>query len=209
MVHNFGSFFLNPLTPDNNVVCVISVFFSGWAFRDEGCSLWKTSTKSEKAAKWLALAGWKDYRSQQPEGGQSAGFKYRSPGRLKRKWRQSSPLWSIAECLPGICLFNPLSKAAWAGEHGWELQAHKKILKDGSRMHVDQAHPLTLPHRPGSRVGTHAEILLMKSCHWKADLCRIFTLKQLLLTATVMNIWGNLQQNAACGAQSASFKALN
>lgn len=62
---------------------------------------------------------WKDYRNGGPGGGgggESAGFKYCcSPRGLQGKWKQRSLLWSIAKCLPGICLFNPLSKKAiWA-----------------------------------------------------------------------------------------------
>lgn len=81
------------------------------AFREEGHHFWKTSTKSEKAAVMVSKEGWKDYRSGGPGGGESTGFKYCSLGGLQGKWKQRSLLWSIAKCLPGICLFNPLSKA--------------------------------------------------------------------------------------------------
>lgn len=58
--------------------------------------------------------------------GQSAGLKYCSPAGLQRERAQRSLPWSIAKCLPGICLFNPLSKATWACDVDEKPAAHRK-----------------------------------------------------------------------------------
>lgn len=100
---------------------------------------------------------WKDYKSKVPGGGSSAGFKYCSPGGFAGKWKPCLPLWSIAKCLPGICLFNPLSKAIWSWNVDGRPAAHRKgwMMKAGY-MWMGHSHRPTQPH---SRVETHAQIL--------------------------------------------------
>lgn len=74
--------------------------------------------------------------------GQSAGLKYCSPGGLQEKWKQRLLLWSIAKCLPGICLFNPLSKAIWACNVDEQPAAHRKRWKmEAGYMWARHTHP--------------------------------------------------------------------
>lgn len=84
-----------------------------------------------------------------------------SPGGLQGKWKHHLLLWSIAKCLPGICLFNPLSKAIWACSVGGRPAAHRKSwLMEAGYMWTRHAHR---PTQPWSRVETHAQILLMRT----------------------------------------------
>lgn len=128
------------------------------AFREEGYNF--RSTKSEKAAvmrrdeRITGVGGG-------PGGGESAGTKYCSPGGLQRKWKQRPLLWSIAKCLPGNCIFNPLSKAIWACNVDQRPAANRKSWKmDAGYMWARHTHQ---PTQLCSRVETCAQILLMRT----------------------------------------------
>lgn len=117
---------------------------TAFAFRDGEQHFWKTSTKSEKSSGDGKLTGMKGFTGAGgPQGTQSAGFKYSPPGGLQGKWKHRwLPLWSIAKCLPGICLFNPLSKAIWASDvDGRRPAARRKSWVMGGRIHGKETHP--------------------------------------------------------------------
>lgn len=95
---------------------------------------------------------------------QSADFKYCSPAELRGKWKLRSQLRSITECLPGICLFNPLSKGHLSLWCGGGTCTSQEEMNDGGRMHVDETHPHTHPPtRHCSHAETHAQIRLMRT----------------------------------------------
>lgn len=106
---------------------------------------------------WKATQGWKDYRS----GEQSAIFKYCSTCGLQGKWKQCWLLWSITKCLPGICLFNPLSEAIRDCSMDRRPEPHRKTWMIGEgHMWARHTHRLT---QPCSRAETHAQVLLIRT----------------------------------------------
>ena len=125
---------------------------SGRAFR-------KHQLRQKKQRWWKPAERWNDYWSWGPGGGQSVCFKYSPSKGLQGKWRQRSLPWSIAECLPGICLFNPLSKAIWACDVDGRTAADRKSrTREAGYMWRIHTHR---PTQPCSHVETRALILLM------------------------------------------------